>query len=115
MKNPLTLAGIEPATSRFVVQHLNHCATAVPQCFRLENKFLYLEITYPLLIFVVSVLLLLLDVFEFIQSLGTAQWCVHFIRVIEQAVVNFIFPRLFLKGHERLETVAPEHFAGQVR
>jgi len=23
-------AGIEPATLRFVAQHLNHCATAVP-------------------------------------------------------------------------------------
>jgi len=30
MKNPLTPAGIEPATFRFVVQHLNHCATVVP-------------------------------------------------------------------------------------
>ena len=30
MKNPLTLSGIEPATFRFVAQHLNHCATAVP-------------------------------------------------------------------------------------
>ena len=30
MKNPMTLAGIEPATFRFVAQHLNHCATAVP-------------------------------------------------------------------------------------
>jgi len=30
MKNPLTLAGIETATYRFVAQHLNHCATAVP-------------------------------------------------------------------------------------
>jgi len=30
MKNPLTSAGIEPATFRFVAQHLNHCATAVP-------------------------------------------------------------------------------------
>jgi len=29
MKNPLTAAGIEPATFRFVAQHLNHCATAV--------------------------------------------------------------------------------------
>ena len=29
MKNPLTLAGIEPATFWFVAQHLNHCATAV--------------------------------------------------------------------------------------
>ena len=30
MKNPMTQAGIEPATFRFVAQHLNHCATAVP-------------------------------------------------------------------------------------
>jgi len=30
MKNPLTLAGIEPATFRFVALRLNHCATAVP-------------------------------------------------------------------------------------
>ena len=30
MKNPLTLAEIEPATIRFVAQHLNHCANAVP-------------------------------------------------------------------------------------
>ena len=30
MKNPLTPAGIEPATFRFVAQHLNHWATAVP-------------------------------------------------------------------------------------
>jgi hypothetical protein len=30
MKNPLTPAGIEPGTFRFVAQHLNHCATAVP-------------------------------------------------------------------------------------
>jgi len=29
MKNPMTPAGIEPATSRFVAQRLNHCATAV--------------------------------------------------------------------------------------
>ena len=31
MKNPLTPAGIEPATFRFVAQHLNHCATVVPR------------------------------------------------------------------------------------
>jgi len=34
MKNPLTLAGIEPETFRFVAQHLNHCATAVPKQVR---------------------------------------------------------------------------------
>jgi len=27
---PMTPAGIEPATFRFVTQHLNHCTTAVP-------------------------------------------------------------------------------------
>jgi len=30
MKNPLTPAGIEPATFRFVAQNFNHCATAAP-------------------------------------------------------------------------------------
>ena len=30
MKNPLTPAGIEPATFRTVAQHINHCATAFP-------------------------------------------------------------------------------------
>jgi len=29
-KKSLTVAGIEPASFRFVAQHLNHCATAVP-------------------------------------------------------------------------------------
>jgi len=29
MENPVTPAGIEPATYRFVAQLLNHCATAV--------------------------------------------------------------------------------------
>ena len=31
MSNPVTPAGIEPATFRFVAQHLNLCATAVPK------------------------------------------------------------------------------------
>jgi hypothetical protein len=30
MKNPLTPAGIKPEILRFVAQHFNHCATAVP-------------------------------------------------------------------------------------
>ena len=39
MKNPMTPAGIEPATFRFVAQRLNHCATAVPTVERaFSNK-----------------------------------------------------------------------------
>ena len=51
LKNPLTPAGIEPATFRFVAQHLNHCATAVPYirhiwiktvlCSRMVSLFLH--------------------------------------------------------------------------
>jgi len=44
MKNPLTPAGIEPATFRIVAQHLSHCATAVPGHIikmSLKNKTLF--------------------------------------------------------------------------
>ena len=37
----MTVAGIEPATFRFVAQHLNHCATAVPENFREVTKYCY--------------------------------------------------------------------------
>jgi len=40
IKNPLTPAGIEPTTFRFVAQHLNHCATAVPSLLTHVNEFL---------------------------------------------------------------------------
>jgi len=38
MKNPLTPAGIEPATFRFAAQHLNHCSTAVPRTVHYHTK-----------------------------------------------------------------------------
>ena len=37
MKNQVTPAGIEPATFRFVAQHLNHCATVRTTNICLEN------------------------------------------------------------------------------
>jgi len=43
MKNPLTPAGIEPETFRFVTQHLNHCATAVGLTKRLLKHTLETE------------------------------------------------------------------------
>ena len=39
-KIPMTPSGIEPATFRFVVQHLNHCATAVPKFTKKLKKFI---------------------------------------------------------------------------
>jgi len=40
MKNPLTPAGIEPASFRFVAQNLNHCATAIPRPYLDTSKLL---------------------------------------------------------------------------
>ena len=37
MKNPLTPAGIEPATFRFVAQNLNHRATAIARQYTVLN------------------------------------------------------------------------------
>ena len=39
MKNPLTPAGIEPVTFRFVAQRLNHCASTIPPVVMSEGKF----------------------------------------------------------------------------
>jgi len=43
MKNPLTQAGIEPATFRIVAQHLNHWATAVPHLIIIGSTNFYIS------------------------------------------------------------------------
>jgi len=54
MKNPPTLAGIEPATFRLVARHLNHCATAVPSINSITlfiiNTIVYYSISIVLLL-----------------------------------------------------------------
>ena len=46
MKNPLTPAAIEPATFRFLAQHLNHCATAGPQEMFVLRIYFYISCYY---------------------------------------------------------------------
>jgi len=50
MKNPLTPAGIEPATFRIVAQHLNHCATAVPKCSMCRDEIFNPAVAKPAVI-----------------------------------------------------------------
>ena len=42
---PLTPAGIEPGTFRFVAQHLNHCDTAPPPLCQILDRNFYLLIS----------------------------------------------------------------------
>jgi len=48
MKNPLTPAGIEPATFRILAQHLNHCATAVPAIPQIRDTLLVAQLVEAL-------------------------------------------------------------------
>jgi len=45
----MALAGIEPATFQFVAQHLNHCATAVPNPYSVLDL-IYLDVLYCLML-----------------------------------------------------------------
>jgi hypothetical protein len=50
---PVTLDGIEPATFRFVAQHLNHCATAVPVWWSTYFILFYFILIYFILFYFV--------------------------------------------------------------
>ena len=49
MKNPLTPAGIKPASFRFVAQNLNHCATAVPDVLGIYSNSVIIIIFFHLI------------------------------------------------------------------
>ena len=70
MKNPLIPAGIEPATFRFIAQHVNHCATAVPK----HDKVLLCLTDTSLYIYISRELLATLEE-EYFVELGS--WLVH--------------------------------------
>ena len=53
-KNPLTPAGIEPATYRLVAQRLNHCATVVTRIQEELNSNLTQVIMYHIWVFFYS-------------------------------------------------------------
>ena len=63
MKNPLTPAGIEPATIRLVAQHLNHCAT-------LSRSPLY-NVNRRNAHFIITIFIFNFDVFYMFRTLGS--------------------------------------------
>jgi hypothetical protein len=56
-------------------------------------------------------LILLLQVLYVIQSFSAAQRRVHFVSIVEQAVIHLVLPRFLLERHEGLETMTPQNFA----
>ena len=86
-KIPMTPAGMEPATFRFVAQHLNHCATAVPlyTSVYIYNTYfiLFLQWTRIIYLYVINVLRVsarhaLCLLWLFYSILGQLKGCVPF-------------------------------------
>ena len=73
-KIPMTATGKEPATFRFVAQHLNHCATAVPLVSLVQNLYLAQQI-------------FLVQIKQLIQENNAKCWS-HSIG-IQKKIVNF--------------------------
>lgn len=51
---------------------------------------------------------------ELVQLLGTAQWSVHVVGVVEQRVVDLVLAGLLAEGHHVDEPVTPEYLRGQI-
>ena len=75
-KIPMTPAGIEPATFRFVAQHLNHCATAAPTTSVVYGWNMRMSIT---------------DVREYVNDMN----CVKLFRLFCKYAVTNIFCSIF--------------------
>jgi len=102
MKNSLTPSGIEPATFRFVSQHLNHCATAVPMHSLFLLLICHLHYTLGLLI---------QQPFNFMGTEGTEKSSgLHFIVLVPRTNMKltdllsgierfvYLFTYLFIQG-----------------
>jgi len=91
MKNPLTPAGIEPATFRIVAHHLNHCATAVPRSQRLmlQNPwFLKSQVRIPLMVWIFFSCLL---VFVVKVAACATRWSLIYMNPTESVCAYFIY------------------------
>lgn len=51
---------------------------------------------------------------DLVQLLGTAQWCVHVVGVVEQRVIHFILARLLAERDHIDKAMAPHYLRGQV-
>ena len=86
-KIPMTPSGIEPATFRFVAQHLNHCAAAVPFMDRVANKIAWLQEIHFARLEVLTVILLKMQFLLECDSCHLASSC----RRLEGFFFYFIF------------------------
>ena len=86
---PLTLAGLEPATFRFVAQHLNHCALSDCTEFELcltERKYLRIY-----------------DIYIYIYI-----YCITYVHICDKGLGNWVIPRNGLKhfGESKVSALA---------
>ena len=67
MKNPLTPAGIKQVTFRFVAQHLNHCATAVPLQIKYVIFIMKEPVSYNKFISTIIIIIIIIIIMTFMK------------------------------------------------